>query len=363
MLACGDDLRVLENFTYGDTPSPDSLRALMRHLLDQTCGQEYAGQAIDFDISLYDLASSYDVRPLVINTLLTYLELDQWIVATRKFFTTYKVKFTRSLEHLLQGFNPSRQKFLTALFSTAEKARLWHTINPEEAAAKIGEPREKILKALTYLEDLGDINVQPSGVRQGYRLLKNPDDLAALTTRMTELFQKREHSDISRLQQVTTYAQSPTCLNQFLLSYFGEESEPCGQCSSCKNPASVNHLPSSPSPEITAEELTLVQELINEKHAGLRSPRQLARFLTGLTSPATSRTWYLPEGARRKIRPHPTRRLRPPRKPLLPRHPHSLRDADCGLKWYAHPVHASEFQQKAPVELGHPLLHPISIIK
>ncbi|MDC1350223.1 hypothetical protein N8194_03940, partial [Akkermansiaceae bacterium] len=44
------------------------------------------------------------------------------------------------------------------------------------------------------------------------------------------------------------------------------------------------------------------KQLIDEKHSGLRTPRQLARFLCGMTSPATTWTWYLPPGARRKSR-------------------------------------------------------------
>ena len=39
-----------------------------------------------------------------------------------------------------------------------------------------------------------------------------------------------------------------------------------------------------------------------EKHGPLRTPRQLARFLCGLTSPATSRTWFTPPHSSRRAR-------------------------------------------------------------
>ena len=292
MLACLDDLRVLENFIYGDTPSPDSLKMLMRHILDQPG---------EFNLSTYDLSVSYDIRPLVINTLLTYLEIDGWITSTRKFFTTYQVKFSRSLEHLLKGFNTERQHFLTRLFNTAKSGKIWQTINPAEAAETLGEDEEKIRKALTYLEELGDVILKPSGVRQGYRLLKKADDFTSLTARMVDLFERRENSDIDRLNEVTSYAVSGSCHTQYLLHYFGETSEPCQHCDQCLNSHSVN-LPASEAPEISHEELDEIQSLIDEKHAALRSPHQLARFLCGLTSPATSRLWYLPQGARRKKR-------------------------------------------------------------
>ena len=66
ILACGDDVIVLENFTYGDTPDASSVGALVDEVL---------GQGKEFDVSVYDLSRAHDVRPLVVTTLLAYLEL------------------------------------------------------------------------------------------------------------------------------------------------------------------------------------------------------------------------------------------------------------------------------------------------
>lgn len=293
LLACQDDLRVLANFTYGDTPQPEALKAVLRILLDQPG---------DFDISTYELSRSHDIRPLVINTLLTYLELDGFLQATSPFYSTYKVSFSRSLEHLLKGFDSSRQKFLTQLFDGGKKGSKWIEINPNESSTALGEPREKIVQTLGYLEDLGDLSLKPAGIRQGYRLLKKPEDLGELTNRMIGLFQQREASDLERLQQVVDHALAKGCLYRSLLGHFGEEMADCGHCSRCEGEEPLSSLPSSPPPEVSEEQLQVIHQLTREKHAGLRSPRQLARFLCGMTSPATSYTWYLPEGARRKQR-------------------------------------------------------------
>ncbi len=294
LLACQDDLRTLANFTYGDTPQPDALRAILKILLEQ---------AGEFDISTYDLSRSHDIRPLVINTLLTYLELEGYLMATSPFYSIYKVSFVRDLEHLLKGYDAKRQEFLRKLFEGGtKKGYQWIEINPEEAAEAMGEPKEKVVKAIGYLEDLGDLTVKPSGVRQGYRLLKKPDDFATLAQRLVDLFQRREASDLTRLQEVVNHALSSGCLYRSLLSHFGEEMEECGHCSRCRGDVPPEKLPGGVEPEIQQEELAIIQQLIREKHSGLRTPRQLARFLCGMTSPATTYTWYLPEGARRKVR-------------------------------------------------------------
>ncbi len=57
MLACADDVVTLENFSYGDTPDPESVGAIADELL---------GQGAEFDISIYDLAQRHDTRDLVV---------------------------------------------------------------------------------------------------------------------------------------------------------------------------------------------------------------------------------------------------------------------------------------------------------
>jgi ATP-dependent DNA helicase RecQ len=298
LLACADDLRVLENFIYGDTPSPNSVRRVLDQILK-------AGDT--FDLSLWELSGTNDIRPLVINTLLTYLELDGYIAATSPFYTTYKLKFLRTPEQVLLGYDERRKKFLQDLFATGKEARLWTTINIDEAAMVLGTERQRIVKALTHLETHGDLVLQPSGVRQGYRRLKQPDDFDTLTGRMQQLFLRREQQDLDRLQQVLAYAETPGCLNQHLLDHFGEGMpDPCGHCANCISdsplPGSAIPLPTSVPPDITAADFALIRSLLDEKIAPLRTPRQLARFLCGLTSPATTRAWHTPAGSKRKAR-------------------------------------------------------------
>jgi len=293
LLACRDDLRVLANFTYGDTPQADALRSILRLLLDQSG---------EFDISIYELSRAHDIRPLVINTLLTYLEIDGYLVATAPFYASYKVRFNRSRERLLAGCGPHQKALLEILFPPAKNDNWWREIDPDEISRASGKTRKEISQLLTELETLGDLIVKPSKVRQGYRLLKKPDSLADLTNRLIQLFQQRETSDLARLTEVVDHALSTRCLYQSLLSHFGEELEPCGHCSRCRGDSPPDDLPVSESPEPSSEDLAVIQELIHQKHPGLRSPRQLARFLCGMTSPATSYYWYLPEGGRKKQR-------------------------------------------------------------
>src|SRR5690606_14224442 len=117
ILASGEDLTVLENFTYGDTPT----RAALRDLLDELLADRAPGDC--FDLSAYELSGRHDIRQLVISTALTYLELAGLIEATSPFYTTYQWKFQRDPDAVLARFDASRRTFLEALFAQAKVGR------------------------------------------------------------------------------------------------------------------------------------------------------------------------------------------------------------------------------------------------
>jgi ATP-dependent DNA helicase RecQ len=101
--------------------------------------------------------------------------------------------------------------------------------------------------------------------------------------------QERETRELSRLDQVLKLAQGKCCLTQALLTHFGEKmDEPCGHCDRCRGIAPVKLKRAKPR-KITQSEHTQILALLEEKHAALGTPRQLARFLCGMSSPASMR--------------------------------------------------------------------------
>ncbi len=276
LLASLDDLTVLENFSYGDTPDDNALAGLVHWLL---------GQSEQFDLSVYELSGQFDVRPLVINTLLTYLELEGIIKATAPFYTEYKVGFLTPQDQLLAQFDSNRAEFLRALFASGKQGRTWLTLKPIDAARELQADRLRILNALGYLEQQGMVELRVAGVRQGFRMVNLPGDSLGLIARLQSQFQLREQRDIDRLQQVADWAQQDGCLQQALVGYFGETlTQPCGQCSVC-----LGQLVPMPPRQMGQPDLSIIDRLKKEEHAALSSPRQLARFLCGITSPRASR--------------------------------------------------------------------------
>lgn len=282
MLACGDDRIVLENFVYGDTPTAASVRQLVDHLLRQ--GNE-------FDISVYDLSISTDIRPLVIETVLTHLELEGLLKPLGSMHAGYRFKLLHDEEQILSGHKPDRRRFLSKLFRAGKKGREWVTLTVDEAAMELGESRERIVKALCWLEEAGEIALKPSGVRQRFRLetKAGATDPRETASRLAKVFEQREARDLARLDGVQKLIEGRTCIVRGLLRYFGERMEQdCGECTSCKSPGK-RRMPFSKRPGISLGEVEMIRTLVDEGHASLRNARALARFLCGLRSPAAAR--------------------------------------------------------------------------
>jgi len=279
LFACADDLVTLENFSYGDTPTPQSVRGLVHEVL--------GGDDV-FDVSVYDLSALHDVRPLVVKTLLTYLELEDLIHSTGPFYSRYQFQPQKTSQEMFGQFDQSRAEFLHRIFRHATKGRTWFTLDADEVSRRTGDARQRIVAALGFLEERGDMVVKASGVRQAYRLEQDPGDIEALCKRLDVRFQRREQQDVGRVRRMLGFAEHTGCLTQRLLAYFGEKREPCGHCGRCQGqPARPVPPPKYEPPG--EEDVADLRRLRKGGYEALATPRQFARFYCGIASPAATR--------------------------------------------------------------------------
>ena len=281
MLACGADLTVLENFTYGDTPEAAGVCAIIDGLL---------ANGNEFDISLYDLSRANDIRPLVVNTLLTYLELEDVIESTEPFYNEYQFAPLKPSHVILAKFDPSRAEFLASIFSGAVKAQKWYTIDLNATMNRLNTTRSRIIKALTYLEEQGDLTLKVAGLRQGYRIKNRPADVPALKRSLIQRFEIRERNDVDRVQQVVQLVEHPGCIVRHLLHHFGEDlGRDCGHCSSCSG-SGGRAIRVTEETKAAPLDLAKLATLRKQQIAALSTPRQIARFCCGLSSPLFTQT-------------------------------------------------------------------------
>ena len=281
LLACPDDDATLENFSYGDTPTETSLRGL----LDEVLG---LGDA--FDLDLAELSAHHDIRALVLRTALTYLELLGVLRQGTPSYATYQVQPLRPLAEIVGSFRGERARFLEEVFARAKQGRTWYTLQPDELAAELGQERQRIVRALGYLEEQGWAEVRPSDARLRFTRLDRAADPATLADELARRFAQREALEVARIQQVLALVEVPGCQTNALVGHFGEQrARPCGHCSACAGlPRQLP--PARPLAPLPAGlDVGELEGLRRAQPEALGEPRQLARFLCGLSSPAASR--------------------------------------------------------------------------
>ena len=285
MLVCLDDLNVLENFVYGDTPT----QAAIQHLIDDIFSLDET-----FDVSYYELSVKHDIRILVVRTMLTYLELNLYLQGGTPFYSGYQFKAILSSQEILEQFDGERRAFLAQVFRQAKKARTWFSLDVDEAARTLGSGRDRIVQALDYLGEQQMLEVKVQGVRHRYRRLKSPGDVATLARELHQQATQRESREIARLQQVLDLAHLDGCQVSALCAHFDQKlAAPCGHCSWCLNHQTPLVSTRRPSPIVDADILRRAEELRQSQPQVLSEPYALARFLCGVTSPQQTRAKLL----------------------------------------------------------------------
>lgn len=280
ILACHEDVVTLENFTYGDTPTRESIESMVGGILSQSS---------EFDVGIWDLSMRHDMRDLVVRTLLTYLELEGVIESMGPFYSKLKYRFLRPEKAVLASFNESRQEFLRSIFNEAKRGSKWNHLDVDAATVSLAEPRTRIVAALDYLDQAGDILVEAAGVRLRYRRLERPTDQSSLTNLLADRFETRELQDVTRVNDMMRFALSKTCRTRLLLDYFGEKIDECQHCDHCLDSPRLDPIQPDDHHPGPGDQAAIIK-LRARGHTALKTPRQMTRFLCGLPSPAATRS-------------------------------------------------------------------------
>lgn len=280
VLANRAQLPVLENFVYGDTPDRAAIVALLE-ILSQS-GSEW-------EFGLLRLSNDTNIRQLPLKTLLVYLEMAGVIMPAYSYFAEYRFKFVLDKAEILTRFNPDRRQFLEQLFACASQARSWCTMDFDALWQGYQGERHRAAAALDYLQQQGWIELESKQMTDVYRVLRQDVDINALADELYALFEKKELSELARLQALLAFFTSSHCLSQELARYFADEQAPskCGHCSVCRGEVAV--LPPLPTLTLPNENglRAWCDPLIALCHT--RHPRILTRFLCGIATPLTTR--------------------------------------------------------------------------
>ncbi len=273
LLACGDDLIPLNNFTRARELKPSAIARLIEHLTSQ--GKHPVIQPYQLRVQLEVLSSTLDV-------LIAKLELTKLIKYSHtswRYVKLYPI-FGRSFN--VTDYPKKQQSALTFLTEQDDRYDL------HQSQDDFGIPTEKLYQTLTEIKQSGEYNVRFSGWQKHYRLIK-PIDKQAAEVLSNELFQyhqeQLENAD-KRIHEVHQIATTKTCIPARLEKWFGfKNPQSCGQCSSCLKEIRPRKLPSLTIADISQEELETIQTLLKQRGKRLNNAQKLTRFLCGIPTP------------------------------------------------------------------------------
>jgi len=104
-------------------------------------------------------------------------------------------------------------------------------VEPTELQQETELSQSKLASAVSRLEDVGAVEVLPSGEVE--EAADAPEPEAAVEAALEEEENRREF-DRSRIEMMRAYAEADQCRRSVILAYFGEPFEPpCGNCDVC----------------------------------------------------------------------------------------------------------------------------------
>ena len=281
VLANSDNINVLENFVYGDTPEPHAISFVIDTILEQ--GRDNNGQ---FEIVLNSLSSQSNIRMLSLKTLLVYLELEQLISPAFSYFAEYKFKLKCSEKELIDAFSGERQTFVNALLDSSDKAKIWYSINFDSLNQYYPSERSRVVSALDYFDEKNFIELQTKQMTEVYRVNTQATGVDGLSQKVYQKFIDKEHAEVARIHNLLSFFTSDQCLSAQMATYFDDHqlSQPCGHCSVCSGNIAV--LPQkAPLKPLSEYDFQHVCQAIMTKLGTQSSVVLISRFLCGLTTP------------------------------------------------------------------------------
>jgi len=297
VLANLDGLTTVENFVYGDTPDQAAIGSVLLHI--QAAVQNDDSKPLNaanpqWEMQINDLSNLSNIRQLPLKTLLVQLELAGVIQPLYAYYAEYRLRFVQGQNEILQQFTGERQRFLTALFKHVEMKKIWGTLHFDNLYADYGASRDRVITALDYLAEQGWLEVQSKSMTEVFAV-----DLAqlakpSLSAKLSDYFAQNEGSEIKRIAALARFFALDSCLSYNLSRYFDDHAAPqhCGHCSVCAGRVAIlPKTPQSPMPDDEAlrEAMQQLTELLASKQQNSASLSTYCRFLTGMTTPQTSR--------------------------------------------------------------------------
>jgi ATP-dependent DNA helicase RecQ len=282
VLANRDNIHILENFVYGDTPEKNSIYQLLRRIKEN--------KGFVWEIKTTTLANELNNRLLPLKTLLVYLAMEEIIRPKFTYFAEYSFKYITEPADIFSRFEGERKQFVAAILDHCHTKKVWTTVDIPAILDSYKTDRQRVLAALEYFEEKGWIDLQSRQAVEVYDILTQAFNIDEVAEKMHALFRKKEYHEIQRIHNMVDFFESDACLSNRLAGYFGEQlaNEGCGHCSYCKTGQAVLQTTTELRPLFKFDFKALTEDF-KQAVGDQNSELNLTKFLCGIYTPVFSK--------------------------------------------------------------------------
>jgi ATP-dependent DNA helicase RecQ len=229
-----DNISVLENFIYGDTPEEPAVHKLIHKI------KNHQGQT--WETKLSTLSNELNIRLLPLKTLLVYLDMAGIIRPKYTRFDEYSFKYQIDPSAIIDMFKGERKDFVNVILINCFTKKLWTYVDIPNIIQNYDKAdRQRVITALEYFSQKGWIDLHSRQAIEVYEIINHDFNIDEVCKKLCDLFKNKEHHEIQRIHNMLDFFESSSCISKRLALYFGEliDKDRCGHCSFCKNGKAV----------------------------------------------------------------------------------------------------------------------------
>ena len=278
VLANRDNITILENFIYGDTPVRGSIYKVLEKIL--------SNDSQTWPVKLNALSDEVNIRPLPLKTLLVYLDMEGIIKPKYTYFEDYSFTYCETAEQIIDRFQGEQQQFVRVLLSHCKTYRTWTRLDMTAVLKNYQTERSRVVAALEYFAEKKWIELQAKQSIDIYDIVTKDFDINELADKLFQTFSSKETHEIQRIHSMLSFFESDSCINRKLATYFGEQLtlSNCGHCSACRQgKAMIEHTVDLP--RLASIDFQTIANKLPSLGANESTVVNLTKYLCGIYTP------------------------------------------------------------------------------
>jgi ATP-dependent DNA helicase RecQ len=202
-----------------------------------------SGEGETFPLDLKTFISNFNLDLMETYQSLKILEMNGDILFNESVFNPTKIKFAvgNTMLYSFQIKYDSVSNLITLISRSYPGVfDQFQEISEKEFCKRLKITPDVLKKQLQFLEQNGILDI---AWRTDLPLItflheRLPDTYMRLKE---EIYEKRKTLALMRWERMKQFLTTPVCRAQFLIQYFGQESEPCGKCDFCRSQQQANY--------------------------------------------------------------------------------------------------------------------------